>query len=319
MRLFIEASGTNSGGRFRKEVLINGIKRRVRDLSGVFNAVLFLPQDMEIVEGPPSTRRRYLDASLSQADPVYSAAIGDYGKVLTNRNALLKQIQETSASQDELTYWDEQLCELAAEIIRGRTLAISELEQLASPLHSRLTRSQENLRLDYIPGYDPIRPKNGQLDLPLDERIDRSGITRGQLKAGMLAELKANRREEVARGMTTIGPHRDDIQLMMNGVDLRSYGSRGQNRTAILSLKLAEIQWLEMRTKEIPVLLLDEVLAELDLHRRMDLLATVETAPQSLLTAADLDMFPEGFRSRARVWMIDAGQIHLEDPPTPSE
>jgi DNA replication and repair protein RecF len=319
IRLFIEGSTANGNGRLRKEILINGIKRRVRDLSGVFNAVLFLPQDMEIVEGSPSIRRRFLDASISQADPLYAAAISDYAKVLTNRNALLKQIQENSASTDELTYWDEQLCDLASEIIRSRTLALSELEQLALPLHSRLTRAQETLRLDYLPAYDPIRPRGGQMDLPMDERFDRSGFTRAQLRAGMLEELELTRREEVARGMTTIGPHRDDIQMLVNGVDLRAYGSRGQNRTAILSLKLAEIQWLEMRTQEKPVLLLDEVLAELDLHRRMDLLSTVEIAPQSLLTAADLEMFPEGFRTRARMWKIEAGRIHPNPPASDSE
>jgi DNA replication and repair protein RecF len=107
--------------------------------------------------------------------------------------------------------------------------------------------------------------------------------------------------------------------MLVNGVDLRAYGSRGQNRTAILSLKLAEIQWLEMRTQEKPVLLLDEVLAELDLHRRMDLLSTVEIAPQSLLTAADLEMFPEVFRTRARLWKIEAGRIHPNPPARDSE
>jgi DNA replication and repair protein RecF len=309
IRIILENARGAGEGRLRKEVLLNGVKRKVRDLAGVFNAVMFLPQNLNVIEGPPGERRRFYNSILCQADPIYAEALSEYGNVLSQRNALLKQLQERNSNADELAFWDDQLCDLAATIIRSRTLALDELENLASPILQDLTRGKETLRLDYLPSYDPSLHPGGQIGLQLETPIDRKGIGREAIRSGMLTALERNRQEEIARGMTLIGPHRDDVSFLVNGIDLHSYGSRGQSRTAMLATQLAEVDWLQMRTGEFPVLLLDEVLAELDPSRRDDLLARVDASQQAILTAADLKMFSEDFLGKATIWQISAGTV----------
>lgn len=307
IRLTLEKNGADR--RPRKEILINGLSRRMRDLAGTFNAVIFLPQDMDIIEGSPGNRRRYLDSTLIQADPTYAATLSDYGKVLSQRNALLKTLQERRSPNDQLAFWDEQLCDLGATLIRARALALHELARTAAPLQEKLTRHKEDLQLRYVPSYDPIAPQDGQMGLPIESPVDHTTIGREEIRAGMLEALQALREDEILRGITTMGPHRDDFSLLSKGIDLRAYGSRGQNRTAMLALKLAEIDWLQERTGEMPILLLDEVLAELDAERRQDLLTRIEPARQAVLTAADLSMFTETFQHAATVMQVHAGQV----------
>jgi DNA replication and repair protein RecF len=314
VRLVLETASPGET-RLHREVLINGVKRRTGDLAEGLNAVLFLPQDMIVVEGPPAERRRHLDATLSQAEPTYANALLEYAKVVTQRNALLKQLQERGQGGEQLAFWDEQLGELGATLIRSRATALAELERVAAPIHASLTRRHEALRLEYLPAFDPLPHPDGQLGLPLHAAVDRAGIGRKTIQEGLLAALRATRTEDIARGATSLGPHRDDFRFTANGVDLRPYGSRGQNRTAMLALKLAEVEWLKQRTGEWPVLLLDEVLAELDAERREDLLTRVLEVPQALLTAADLEMFTAPFRRRAAIWQIVAGTLR----PTPAE
>jgi DNA replication and repair protein RecF len=309
IRLTLEL--VNGNMRPSKEILINGLRRRMRELAGTFNAVIFLPQDMEIIEGSPGNRRRYLDSTLIQADPSYAATLSDYNKVVSQRNALLKGLQGRNPNQ-QLEFWDEQLSELGASLIRSRALALHELEQIAAPIQEQLTREKEDLQLRYSPSYDPLASPEGQLDLPLDSPVDRTSIRREDIRKGLLAALLENRKEEQIRGVTLLGPHRDDFGLHSKGIDLRQYGSRGQNRTAMLALKLAEIEWLRQRTGEMPILLLDEVLAELDADRREDLLARVQPARQVVLTAADLSMFTDSFRQQASIWHVQAGTITTE-------
>jgi DNA replication and repair protein RecF len=309
VRILLEESPQNGSRRTKKGVLINGIKRRVGDLGSALNAVIFLPQDVRVVEGPPGERRRVLDIALSQADPTYAETLREYRQVLTQRNALLKTIQEGTGDPAELDFWDHHLCGQAAAMIRSRTLALHELEQLAIPIHLALTREKETLQLEYQPAYDPILHHERQLDLPLDVQTDRTGIGQEAIRSGMLEALARTRQEEIARGMTLIGPHRDDFAFRANALDLGSFGSRGQNRTAMLSLQLAQMQWLKDRTGEHPVLLLDEVLAELDPIRREDLLRRVMESQQAILTATDLDMFTPTFSNQATLWQIQAGTL----------
>ena len=283
----------------RKEILVNGLRKRMRELAGTFTAVLFLPQDVEIVEGSPGNRRRYLDSTLVQADPSYAATLSDYGKVVSQRNALLKNLQDRRNDNHQLDFWDEQLSDLGATLIRARALALHEIERIAAPIQEQLTRNKEDLQIRYLPSYDPLTTPEGQLDLPINTPLDRTTISREEMRKGLLASLRLKREDEFARGVTVIGPHRDDFSLLSKGIDLRLYGSRGQNRTAMLALKLAEIQWLMERTGEMPILLLDEVLAELDSERREDLLARILPARQAVLTAADLSMFADSFQQTA--------------------
>jgi DNA replication and repair protein RecF len=285
IRIIKEQNGRGAP-RVRKEVLLDGVKKRARQVIGHFNAVLFLPQMMQVVEGSPDERRRYLDLALSQVLPNYANALSEYRKVLSQRNALLKQIGDT----DQLGFWDQRLVKHGAQIIAQRIQAIQELDQISGRIHHEITAGGEVLRLDYRPAFDPL-PETEQQPALLYTPPDRGKFSREQIESDFLEKLTHLRRLEIARGVTTIGPHRDDIAFLANGIDLGIYGSRGQVRTTMMTMKLAEVDWMKGKTGHWPVLLLDEVLAELDEDRRGDLLARVSHSEQALLTTTDLVLF----------------------------
>ncbi|OGO34604.1 MAG: hypothetical protein A2W35_06335 [Chloroflexi bacterium RBG_16_57_11] len=301
---------SNGSPRVRKEVLLDGVQRKIGEAYGVFTAVLFLPQMLNVVEGSPEDRRRYLNLSLGQVWPHYAEHLADYNRALTQRNALLKALGEQGGDPAQLDYWDEQMAALGSHIIFARIQSIQELERLARPFHTQLTRSQELLRLDYQPSYDPL-PPSLQIELPMNISIDRSGISVDKIRTGFISQLRRARSEEIQRGVTRVGPHRDELRFVSNGIDLGIYGSRGQGRTAVLSLKLAEVAWMKEKTGQWPVLLLDEVLAELDPGRRVDLLSHLMGSEQALLTTTDLDLFSADYVRQARVWQIQAGQVQM--------
>lgn len=309
VRIIQEANGINGGSRVRKEVLLDGVERKISEAVGVFNAVLFQPQTLRIIEGAPEDRRRYLNLTLAQAVPRYTAALTDYNRAITQRNALLKLLNERGGDPNQLTYWDELLASSGASLIYARIQAIKGLERLAARIHSQLTQGAEVLRLSYLPAYDPLPKPERQYALPIDAPLDRSGIPLEKIQQGFFESLERLHSEEIARGVTTIGPHRDELRFLANGIDLGVYGSRGQSRTAILALKLAEVAWLKEETGQWPVLLLDEVLAELDVQRRTDLLERLADIEQALLTTADLEAFSKDFIRQATLWRINAGQL----------
>ncbi|HSO27031.1 MAG TPA: DNA replication/repair protein RecF [Anaerolineales bacterium] len=315
VRLILESSG-GAVPRLRKETLLDNVKRRAGEIVGVFKAVLFLPQMLSVVEGAPEERRRYLNLLLAQVYPWYAQALTEYRRYISQRNALLKQLAERGGDSNQLTYWDERLAKVGGQLIYTRIQAIRELEQIAVRIHEELTRNQELLLLDYQPSFDPLPAHpHEQMQLPLETPVDRSGITLEKIQQGYLNRLNRLRRSEIARGTTTVGPHRDELRFRGNGVDLGTYGSRGQARTVMLSMKLAEVQWIRQKTGEWPVLLLDEVLAELDNERRSDLLARLATSEQSLLTTTDLDLFEAPFVEQATVWNIRGGRLVNEPAP----
>ncbi|MCB9135192.1 MAG: DNA replication/repair protein RecF [Anaerolineales bacterium] len=307
LRIIQETNGKST--RVRKEVLFDGVKQKVNEVVGQFNAVLFLPQMMSIIDGSPSHRRRYLDLALAQVIPGYSETLSRYARALEQRNALLKQLNDRSGDQGQLTYWDEQIAGLGARLIHARIHAIQEMEILAALTHRELTQGREVLRLNYQPAYDPLPATQGQYTLNLDDPRDRTTFTLEQIQKGYAAALQKLRREEIARGVTTIGPHRDELRFLSNGVDLGTYGSRGQIRTALLTLKLAEVHWMKQKTGHWPVLLLDEVLAELDGQRRTDLLTRLVTTEQALMTTTDLNLFAPEFIAQAQTWHIQEGRL----------
>jgi DNA replication and repair protein RecF len=309
VRIIQEANSFNGIPRLRKEILWDGVKSKISDILGKFNAVLFMPQMMRVIEGTPDERRRYLNLVCSQVMPRYPIALTEYNRALSQRNALLKQLGERGGDWDQLNYWDEQIVESGAFLIYSRIRAIQELEHLSIPTHQKLTRGNEILRLDYQPAYDPARKQSEQFYLPLNAPANRLNLTLDQIKRGFQESLGANRGEEIARGMTTLGPHRDELRFMENGIDLETYGSRGQVRTAILTLKLAEVAWMHKKTGQWPVLLLDEVLAELDKERRDDLLKRLLQIEQVLLTTADLDLFSPDFVEHTTIWRVEAGRL----------
>lgn len=308
VRLILE-NGINGAGRMRKEILLDGVKRSAHEAVGNFTAVVFLPQMMRIVEGAPEDRRRYLNLALSQAVPGYSQTLAEYAQVVTQRNALLKLLNERGGDSSQLDFWDEQLAQRGALLLLARIRAVEELERLAARIHAALSHSREVLRLSYLPGYDPLPRPEGQYALPLQTGASRSTFTLDQLRDGFIKRLQMVRGEEIARGMTTLGPHRDELRFLGNGLDLSDYGSRGQVRTTLLSLKLAEVAWLKERTGEWPVLLLDETLAELDVQRRADLLAYLGECEQAMLTTTDLNLFDAGFAAGSTVWHVRQGCV----------
>ena len=307
----IQEGGGNGGTRLRKEILLDGVKRKANEALGHFTAVIFLPQMTRILENGPDERRRYLNLAISQAVPGYAQALSDYAEVVTQRNALLKQLGERGGDQDQLCYWDELLADRGAIIIHARIAAVQEMERLAGRVHQRLTRGDEILRLLYQPAYDPLPlPTNGQIGLPLRQvQAERSAFSREQIRKGFMDRLGSVRAEEISRGVTTIGPHRDELRFVSNGIDLGDYGSRGQVRTTLMSLKLAEVAWLKEKTGQWPVLLLDEILAELDVQRRADLLAAVAESEQAIATATDLNMFRKEFLQESTIWKVAAGAV----------
>ncbi len=309
VRLILEPVGVLNGQRLRKEILLDGVKKPAGDVLGQFNAVIFVPQMSQIIEGPPDERRRYLNLTLAQSVPAYARALGEYNQALTQRNALLKALSEGSGSRDQLEVWDEALSRLGAQIILWRIGAVQRIEHLAARVHHELTHGTEILRLAYEPAYDPLPKPNGQLGLKIDTAVDRSGLELGEIQRGFRARLKELRSEEIARGVTTIGPHRDELRFLANDFDLGNYGSRGQIRTALLSLKLAEVNWLKERTGEWPVILLDEVMAELDLQRRADLLHYIGGSEQALFTTTDLNLFEPEFVQKAEIWNVESGRV----------
>jgi DNA replication and repair protein RecF len=304
----------NSGDvRLRKEIRVNSLPRRVMDLLGEVNVVAFLPQDMALVEGSPGRRRRYLDATLCQINTDYCRSLAQYTKVLSQRNALLKQLQDRRASgaSDQLDFWDQKLAVHGAVVVAARNRLVRELERHAQAIHHMLTAQDEHLRLHYHPSFDPMSHPEGQMAFPVGE-MGASALPEmphEEVAERFLAALRANHRDNIARGMTTLGPHRDELRFVVNGHDLGHYGSRGQGRTAVLALKLAELNWMHDVLGRWPILLLDEVAAELDSRRRTFLLEHVDSVEQSLLTTAEPGLFEPGFLEGATVWRVEAGRI----------
>jgi DNA replication and repair protein RecF len=309
-RLILEPTGVN-GQRLRKEILLDGVKRQANDVIGHFNAVIFVPQMSQIIEGGPEERRRYLNLALAQTVPAYARVLSEYNQAVSQRNALLKMLSEGSGNSNQLEVWDEALVKFGAQIILWRIQAIQEIERYASRIHSDLTRGDEILRLAYEPAYDPLPKPNGQLGLKLDTDINRSAIELDEIQSGFLEKLKSIRSEEIARGVTTIGPHRDDLRFIINKADVSDYGSRGQVRTTLLALKLAEVDWMKARTNETPVILLDEVMAELDTSRRADLLKYVTQDQQVLFTTTDLSLFNSNFMQGVEIWDVRGGVVSV--------
>ncbi len=304
-----EMPDASNGSRFHKDIRVNGVARRVMDLIGQINVVMFLPQDLALIEGPPAERRRYMNVTLCQTDAEYAQALNVFEKVLTQRNALLKQIAEKRASPDQLDYWNDQLTSSGAVLVAGRQRLLRELEVKARAVHRDLSGGNEDLELQYQPGFLPAANPSGQmsfgvLGLDLHRQLDAKDIA-----AQFQERLTAMQREEIERGMTLLGPQRDELRLMVNGRDLGLYGSRGQARTGVMALKLAELEWMHDTLGEWPILLLDEVVAELDASRRAYLLNRIQGATQVLLTTTEPDIFTPDFLSHATRWEIHQGQV----------
>ncbi len=300
-------------GRIRKEILLNGVKTTAQKAVGAFPCVMFLPQMTRILEGAPDERRRYLNIMLSQSAPGYARALSEQKQILTRRNALLKLIWERKSDPQQLEFWDQMLAERSAELILQRARAIEFLKKSARDAHYELTAGKEVLALGYLPGFDPLHPETAKgLRFNADEEAIIA-LGSAEIASRYREALRSCRQTDIDRGVTTIGPHRDDFSIYGSGIDLCTYGSRGQIRTALLSLKLSEIEWMRQFAGTAPLLLLDETLAELDEQRSADLLARLESSGQAVLTTTDQTHFPAGFTENNTVWQVKGGVIDKQD------
>ncbi|NJN83074.1 MAG: DNA replication and repair protein RecF, partial [Caldilineaceae bacterium] len=316
------AHPARAGRGFKKQVRINGVNKRSMDLVGTLRAVLFLPEDIKLVDGGPAERRRYLDIALCQIDRVYCRALSAYQKVLAQRNSLLRNLREQGASAQapstdgQLTFWDERLVQHGSLVVARRSNFLLKLEAFAARRHADLTEGRERFSLFYQPSFNPghlAEPdfallKNGRSDLPLPGG-GVGEVTQGGVAEAFAAKLRNRRQRELASGGTLYGPHRDDIRFLTDGRDLRLFGSRGQQRTTALSLKLAEVQAMTEATGSTPLLLLDDVMSELDAQRRSTLLAALVEVDQVLITTTDWDDFTPEFRAQAQRFHVKLGSI----------
>jgi DNA replication and repair protein RecF len=313
VRLITDLSSQNNHTRFRKEILEDGAKRKLSEAIGFMQVVLFLPQMMQIIEGSPDNRRRFINLVLSQVISHYNVALSQYTNALTQRNALLKMLSERGGDISQLDYWDEQLSNFGSFIIYQRIQALNEFEKIALPILRELTHGSEILRIVYKPSIDPLPKTSNQMSLPIDLTQIRNDMSLDSIQQIIVQSLSEHRSDDIARGITLLGPHRDELRFLTNGIDLGHYGSRGQIRTLLLALKLTETIWMKEKTGNWPILLLDEILAELDVQRRMDFLSRMSDCEQVFLTTTDAELFPKNFINGAHVWQVRNGRINQEE------
>ena len=327
LELEILLTTRGDGVNFKKQVRVNGVNKRSMDFVGLLRAVLFLPEDIALVADGPGVRRRYLDIALCQMDRTYCRALSAYQKVVTQRNSLLKTLRDQGASPTapataaQLGFWDEQLVRHGSLVMARRGEFIRALEAVARIRHAELSDDRETLAIYYMPSFNAglmseanyQQLKNGR-GLIL-EAVDVSAPLPDAetVAARYLAQLEAQRARELAAGGTLYGPHRDDLRLLANGRDLRLYGSRGQQRTAALALKLAEVRVMTEDTGAAPVLLLDDVMSELDARRRSALLSALDHVRQAIITATDWDDFTPEFRRQAQQLTVRDGSVEAVD------
>jgi DNA replication and repair protein RecF len=317
IRIEIALVATSPGDtRLRKEVRVNGVSRRALDLVGQMPTVLFLPQDIELIAGPPAGRRRYLDIALCQMQAGYCRALSLYNKTIQQRNALLRALRDQGGSLRQLDYWDEQLVAQGSLLAARRAIFLASLEQEANQRQLALTDGRERLHVRYLPGMaadgngEPVGPdaEEGTAWLQEPSPVYLAGDA-ASIAEALRATLERIQRREVAAGMSLVGPHRDDVQFEAEGRDLRTYGSRGQQRTAALAVKLGEVAVMEQALGTPPLLLLDDVMSELDGQRRSMLLAALEGVQQAIVTTTDWEDFSPEFRGHAHCLHVSEGRL----------
>ena len=271
----------------KRRMFLNGNPIRPRELIGKLNSVFFSPEDLFMFKSSPMTRRKFLDAQISQAVPIYFLELSKYTKLVEVRNALLKKIRDDGAQEEELDLWDEQLALAAEKVISKRLNAVFKLNFLANLMQEKISAQTEDLSVIY----------------------DLRGLdSQENIAENFLELLKTRRRKDIQSGSTSFGPHRDDLKFFINGRELKLFGSQGQLRTTALALKLSELQFLKSETGEYPLLLLDDVMSELDSARREMLLEFLSREKiQTLITATDRAYFPT--QTFGKIFLVKAGSL----------
>lgn len=266
-----------------KGVAINGLPiKKASELFGVVNMVFFSPEDLNIIKNGPGERRRFLDAELCQLDKLYLTNLASYNHIVNQRNKLLKDISFNPGLRDTLDIWDMQMTEYGKKIIEKRKRFVEELNEIICEIHRNLTGGAEMLQIIYEPSVT-------------EENMEQ--------------EVIRNRDRDMRMKLTSVGPHRDDLCVMANGIDIRKYGSQGQQRTAALSLKLSEIYMVKKKIKDTPILLLDDVLSELDSSRQTCLLESIHDI-QTMITCTGLDDFISHRFQINKVFQVTGGKVY---------
>ena len=267
-----------------KGIAVDGQKlKKAADLLGLCNVVFFSPEDLGIIKNGPAERRRFIDMELCQLDNIYLYNLNNYNKIVNQRNKLLKDMFMNPDLKETLNIWDMQLVSYGTKIIERRKLFVDQLNEIIYDIHKKLSGDREELKIVYEPNVEAAD-------------FERS--------------MKISQDRDIKAKMTTVGPHRDDFSILVGGIDIRKFGSQGQQRTAALSLKLAEIELVKRITKDNPVLLLDDVLSELDSNRQNYLLNSIGDI-QTIITCTGLEEFVNNRFEINRVFKVDAGTVTL--------
>lgn len=268
----------------KKAIRINKIKiSKIGELFGNFNVVMFSPEDLKIIKDSPGVRRKFIDMELCQLDHKYYYNLVQYNKVLNERNVVLKN---KSINKDILDIYDMQLVEFGYNIVMQRINYINKLNQYSKQIHNDITSGKENIEFKYV---STIR------DLE-------------NIKESFYAQLERNRRKDIDKGLTSVGPHRDDFMVFINDIDTKSYGSQGQQRTAVLTIKFSSLKIIKELTGEYPVLLLDDVLSELDFSRKRYILSTIGEI-QTIITCTGIEDLYEYLDDKSKVFKVKDGAI----------
>lgn len=265
-----------------KGIAIDGQKiKKAADLLGLLNVVFFSPEDLSIIKNGPSERRRFADMELCQLDSFYLYNLNHYNKIVNQRNKLLKDMYFNPGLKETLNIWDSQLISFGSKIIERRKLFAEQLCEIISDIHNKLSGGKENLIIKYEP------------DVAIENFEEK---------------MKESQEKDIRSKITSVGPHRDDFSFIVNGIDIRKYGSQGQQRTAALSLKLSEIELVKKMTKDTPVLLLDDVLSELDSNRQNYLLGSLGDI-QTIITCTGLDEFVNNRFEINKIFKVTNGVV----------
>ena len=287
-RVEVLITRTVTGGG-RKRILVNGVARRPSALAATLPVVLFAPEDMLLVVGSPGGRRNSLDTVVVQTVPTSGSTMSNYARALTQRNNLLRAIREGTAAPDELHYWDDVVIEDGAQIVDWRRAALARLARPISDAHQEIAPGEDQLEMRYV--------TNAQ---SLDGETTRDALRR---------RLVDTREKEMWNGATLIGPHRDDVVFMSGERELSTYASRGQQRTAILAYKLAQLDLLTQVAGRPPLLLLDDVFSELDPDRRAHLVRRIGALPQAFVTTTTTDDLDPALVAASTVWEVSPGRL----------
>jgi DNA replication and repair protein RecF len=295
----VEVALVAAGGGQRKRIRVNGVPRRASGLLGVLRVVLFAPEEMLLVAGSPSLRRAAIDLLAGQRSAAYLRDLATYGRTLQQRNGLLRAIREDQSSRDELHFWDQTLLDSGGAIVAERLALLDALREPLARAHAEIA---------------PEEAAGGALTIRYETNAP---LLPGETPRDALARRLAETAEkEVWNGTTLVGPHRDDVVFELGGRDLAGFASRGQQRTAILAFKLAELDLLTALDGRPPLLLLDDVFSELDPARRGHLVRRIAGLPQAFVTTTALEDLDPALRAHATAWEVRAGDADGGDGPS---